>query len=490
MQPDDGPGESGRPAPGSRSRLAAPPTEDDDAAAGGLDPEAVTELLRRHIDPDLVSAGIRRGPVGNSQETWFVEARGPNASIRELVIRRSAASGTLEHTDRVLEHAILGALSSRGFPVPEVHWLEVDSPALERPNFAMDRMPGHAAARLPSPAREAVARELGDRLAQLHALDPSGLGLDLEVPADVRSATCRELRGWREEYERRRLEPVPLLGALFAWLEAHVPAGDGPPALLWGDPGPHNILVEANRLTAMLDWELAHLGHPLEDLGAAVWACLGALDEDEVVAGYEARAGQVDREALRFFEVFACVTRSVMVLAGVSAYLRGESRPALAGLGQDLLLRNLARAVRAAGWGEPPEPPAPVGADVSSPLRLRPDVPETADGVARFLRERILPSVTDARTRGDLKTAVALLDTVAHRSVREPAVLDERLRTLEALGIADAAALEEAAVEAEHTRSAGREALRRHLLVDLAAQRSLIAPLSALYEPRPRSGSL
>ena len=115
---------------------------------------------------------------------------------------------------------------------------------------------------------------------------------------------------------------MPLLGALFGWLKAHVPE-EVAPALLWGDAGPHNLLVHEGRISALLDWELAHRGHPLEDLGAAQWACFGVLDPDEILAGYESVAGAVDRDALRWFRCLANVTRSVMLLASNRAWVEG-----------------------------------------------------------------------------------------------------------------------------------------------------------------------
>ena len=167
-----------------------------------------------------------------------------------------------------------------------------------------------------------------------------------------------------ERYEAVRPPGVPMLGALLAWLEGSAPREPAPAVLLWGDPGPHNVLVEGARVSALLDWELSHVGHPLDDLGAAVWACAGALDPELVVRGYEeAGGGPVDRGALAWFECLACVSRSVMLLAGNRAYAEGRTaRPAIAGLGLELLASNLDRAARAAGWPQAPPAEAPPAA--------------------------------------------------------------------------------------------------------------------------------
>jgi hypothetical protein len=254
-----------------------------------------------------------------------------------------------------------------------------------------------------------------------------------------------------------------------------VPQAEAPVRLLWADAGPHNLLVSEGEITGLLDWELAHLGDPLEDLGATVWACLpGTLERDAVLAGYEAQAGPVDRARLRYFEALACASRSVMLLAGVQAFLAGTAPPSNAALGQHLLLENLERAAALAGWEHTggdaaaahaePDGATTLGGATPAAGVLRPDAATTLTGVARYLRATALPAVEDARVRRELKTAAALLDAAALRVGAEAGE--------------DDAALEAAAVRAERERS---PALRARLLAGLAEQRALIGPLEELY---------
>ena len=425
----------------------------------------MTEVLRARVDPLLECATVERGPMGNAQEVWFVDTRARGSEGRRFVLRRSAGGGALEDSELGLEFTLLAALAERGFPVPRVYFSELDPSSLGRPYFLMDRVPGTPVGHISPGERACVARELGTWLARLHALEPAALGPALFQPEGTAAATRGELARWERVYLRRRPGPVPLLGALLGWLGVHVPVDDnGPPRLLWGDAGPHNILVDGPRITGLLDWELAHVGDPLEDLGAATWACLpGTLDAAEVVAGYEHEAGLVDRERLRYFEALACATRSVMVVAGVDAFLKGEAGPPAAALGQHLLLENLERAAALIGWARVP-------GDQAAPPALRPDASEMAAGVARYLREQVVSVVPDPRARRELRTAAALLDTVALRS--GPDLGDEDL------------ALEDAAARAERERSPARARLRSRLLSGLAAQRKMITPLDDLYQPK------
>ena len=441
------------------------------------------------MHPDAVCTSLERASVGNSQETWFVEASWPGGS-RSLVLRRSASDGTLTWTSRTVEYEALRVVGAAGLPVAPVVWLDGSGGPLERPYFVMERVAG-------APPRDAaVSRELGELLARLHEVpvgaaraartggDAAHRPADDPLAALPSGGAAGELARWEERYRDTRLAAMPLAGALFAWLEAHLPE-EVPPALLWGDAGPHNLLVADGRITALLDWELAHLGHPLDDLGAAQWACFNVLDPDEILAGYEAQAGPVDRDALRWFRCLACLSRSVMLLASNRAFAEGAvHRPSLAALGLDLVARNLSRAAREARWEEAAvgDPRArwageargagEVGAAhgaADAPIAARPDARELAVGLAGFLAADLLPATQDRALRRELKNAVALLETIALQTHVEHV---------------DQSALEDEARALELQRAPEREAMRARLLAEHAASDTLLAPLRRLLGPR------
>lgn len=350
--------------------------------------EAVEALLRTHLDPAAECRSVTRGPAGNGQETWFVEAV-VDGRDHPLVLRRSAADGTMNYTDRAQEFATLRRVFDAGLPVPRVHWMEAEASGLERPYFVMDRLPGGPPGREDEAGRACIARQLGARLAELHALGPA--------PVSAAEATAAEVRAWSRRAAEGLSAPSALLSALLAWLEANQPRLEGPAVRCWGDPGPHNILVEEGRVTALLDWEMTHDGHPLDDLGVAIWSCLGVLDPEQVVAGYERAAGApVDRDLLDYFEVLASVARSISIATGVAAYRAGAiEAPAVAGLGLELFTASLLRGAAAAGW---PPAAAPDLAPGREPAEgLVPTPAEAARGVARLLTGEVLVGTADAR---------------------------------------------------------------------------------------------
>lgn len=466
---------------------------DHETPAATLTTDRLTPILREHVHPDLDVESVTRAPAGNGQEIWLVQTSVADTPW-PMVVRRSAEAGPLRHTDRVAEADVLQRLADTGLPVPRVYFAQPDAAELDRPYLVMERLPGRPL-RPRTPAEAArVASQLGTLLGRLHTAKVSS-------PVDVRTeqatdATREQLRVWRRRYETYRPCPVPIVGALLAWLEVRVPEAQVVPTLLWGDAGPHNLLTHDGDVTAMLDWELSHAGDPLEDLGAAVWACLGEYPAEDVVSAYESVVGHdAEQHRLRYYTVMCCVTRCIMQLAGVDAYVTGRTHePNLAGLGLGLYTASLRRAAACADWPTVAESRR----DTETPgtvdeLRLRPDVGEILAQVASFLDTDVVDSVTDRRVGRGVKTAVALLrtadrragedTTISNRSLRR---LDQLARDIERAGLPrprDAATLEQVAetIERDERYEALRTPLRRFLLDDLTDRAGALSPLHELY---------
>jgi aminoglycoside phosphotransferase (APT) family kinase protein len=119
---------------------------------------------------------------------------------------------------------------------------------------------------------------------------------------DIDSAAGTQLASWQDLFMRERLEPHPTLVYGFAWLRRHLPVATRI-SVVHGDLRFGNLLHHAGRLTALLDWEMVHLGDPVEDLGwgyRALWSPARALGFDHRVASYAAPAVSFDPEHLRW----------------------------------------------------------------------------------------------------------------------------------------------------------------------------------------------
>lgn len=177
-------------------------------------------------------------------------------------------------------------------------------------------------------ARRVLAAQCGRALALIHALDPVALPmLPAETPAQL-------LDRWYAVY-RRSGTPRPVFEHAARWLRERMP-GVSRVALVHGDFRNGNLMIGPDGIRAVLDWELAHLGDPMEDLG---WLCVnswrfgrsdlpvgGFGTREELYAGYEAAGGAaVDPEAAQWWEVFGTLRWGAMCAGSVAAFRGGDA---------------------------------------------------------------------------------------------------------------------------------------------------------------------
>jgi aminoglycoside phosphotransferase (APT) family kinase protein len=171
--------------------------------------------------------------------------------------------------------------------------------------------------------RKNVGRDFVRHLAALHSLDWSALELPFDDVPTVETAGPASLQRWERTLAEQQLEPYPFLVYVGEWLRRTMPVAPRV-SLLHGDYRTGNFLFEGDRITGVVDWELAVLGDPLEDLGwvfKTLWRLgeeiCGFFDRDEFIALYEEHSGiPVDRDALAFWEVFAEFKHSIIGITG------------------------------------------------------------------------------------------------------------------------------------------------------------------------------
>ncbi|MEP6967611.1 MAG: phosphotransferase family protein [Pseudomonadota bacterium] len=293
--------------------------------------ETLGRLARRRLGGDGVE-GLTRVSAGATQEIWrFVlrdgEARTP------LILRRAPGGTRVSETAVGLETeaGLIEAAARAGVPVPPVrHVLEPDDDLGH--GFIMGFVEGEtlggriARGDALAAARPGLARQCGEIMARIHTLDPD------EFPTLRRSTAARLVSQYEEAY-RASSWPRPVFELAFRWLAGHCPPPAARPRLVHGDFRNGNLIVGPGGVRAVLDWELAHVGDPMEDLG---WICVnswrfGVADKpvggfgtrEDLWAGYEAAGGApVDRDRALFWEVFGSLRWGVMC-AGMAAAFRG-----------------------------------------------------------------------------------------------------------------------------------------------------------------------
>jgi aminoglycoside phosphotransferase (APT) family kinase protein len=184
--------------------------------------------------------------------------------------------------------------------------------------------------------------------ADLHALDWRALGLDEVVPIPGADPAGHETDRWMAYADEQALDAQPELVAVYYWLRHHRPEPSGE-ALVHGDYRPGNSLVRNDDDIMILDWELAHVGDPAEDLGwwaapvfRAQHTLTGAFEIEDLLQRYETYSGrEVDRAAVHFWSVLAVFKLAGMVLTGNRSFCERRSERATAGglALQDLLFK-------------------------------------------------------------------------------------------------------------------------------------------------------
>ncbi|MFP3943626.1 MAG: phosphotransferase family protein [Alphaproteobacteria bacterium] len=293
---------------------------------------------------DLRVDDLTRFHGGASRETYrFVLhwREGGEARRRTLILRRDPEASLID-TDRRIEFAAYRTFHGTDVPVPEALWLEMGDGALGSPFFIMSEVPEGAAA---SPFndnpygehREKVGEAFWRILGRVHAREAEAAPL-AQVADHPDPAQCwrRELDHWEAELDRDELEPQPIVRAAIRRLRRVPPPPPERLRIVHGDFRTGNVLTdEAGGITAVLDWEMAHLGDPHEDLAWAMdplWAHNdparpgGMIETERALTIWETASGlKVNREALAWWRLFASVKGMVIWISSAKEFVSGAN---------------------------------------------------------------------------------------------------------------------------------------------------------------------
>jgi aminoglycoside phosphotransferase (APT) family kinase protein len=298
---------------------------------------------------------VRQFPKGHSNLTYLL-----TFDNREVVLRRpplGAAIATAHDMGR--EYAVLRGLAAHWPKAPRALAHCADPAVIGAPFYLMERRRGlilrgptlPPGLHLPRDGGRRLSERFVDTLVELHALDPSWLGLDgFGRPAGY---VARQVKGWTERFERAKTDPVPEFDQAARWLAAHQPREAGA-ALIHNDFKYDNLVLDPNdptRVGAVLDWEMATIADPLMDLGTslAYWIdpndpdeaqliaqgptlLPGTLSRREVVHRYELATGR-DVSQIVFYYVYGLVKVAVIAQQIYKRFQEGHTKdPRFAGL--------------------------------------------------------------------------------------------------------------------------------------------------------------
>jgi aminoglycoside phosphotransferase (APT) family kinase protein len=288
---------------------------------------------------DIVINDFSRIHGGASQQMFRFRAcwsDGGKAHDCPMILRRAPEAGLVE-AERDLEYKVYRALAGSGLPVPTAHWLELDGKWLDRPFFIMDMAPGKPGhPYVPGDpydgVGEAVARQFWRYLGTLAAMDHSVLGLQSLRNGIVASHFWeRELDYWEARLLANELVAEPVVRGALRHLRRYPPPEAAKPALVHGDYRSGNFLFTPDgQISAILDWEMAHIGDPLEDIAWALdvmWPMTRHLPLEEGLVIWSAASGlDVHPAALEWWRLFSAFKASVLWLSAAKSFADGGSK--------------------------------------------------------------------------------------------------------------------------------------------------------------------
>ena len=383
---------------------------------------------------------VLRLSSGASRET-FAFATASHGELFLQIDRRGALGG-----DPLPQAALLEAAARAGVPVPAVIAHGTEDPALGLSWTVVEALAGST-----DPKEILAARHVPEAPALLESI-ASALAAVHRMPADPALAPPVEdqLALLRQMHDQLG-EPHPTFELAFRALQEDRPPA-GPRTLVHGDFRMGNLLVGADDVTGVLDWELAHLGEPVEDLG---WLCVrawrfmrpdrpaaGLGTREELLAAYERHAAvEVDPAALRWWELAGTLRWGVICVMQAFTHLSGSRRSiehAVIGRRACEVEWDLLELLDPRPAGEPGVEPAPaVPREPARPrLHDRPTALELLDATRGTLGDDLLPRL-DGRAAFELRVMMRALGMVGREIAHAEEHAAVHSAALERLGVAD-----------------------------------------------------
>lgn len=297
------------------------------------------------------ASDVRVGEVarihgGASRETYRFAARWRDATgekRRGFILRRDPESSLIE-TERRIEFAAYREFHGSDVPVPQPLFCEEDLRWLDRPFFVMEEIGGCQSSplMLAAPPYCDLLDRIGEQkwriLGRIARRDVGGSELarllDEPEPGECWS---RELARWESVLDADELGPQPIVRAAIRRLHRRPPPPAARIGIVHGDYRTGNFLYdETGRVRAILDWEMCHLGDPLEDLAWALTPLWGwpdpsrpgkLIERDRALALWREESGlEIDEETLAWWELFSCVKGIAIWTSSAREFADGRNR--------------------------------------------------------------------------------------------------------------------------------------------------------------------
>ena len=295
------------------------------------------EELASALSKKLLEVGIE-GKVSNlepltggaSKEIWKFEVSNAKQSTKMILRRGSGIEGPLA-IKTADEARIQKEVIKVGAPVPIILAVSKNEEELGD-SYIMHFVEGESIARKILRDKEykkalpILAYQCGEAIAKIHNVDINNFSFLPKKPAEDQ---LEDLYSTYQSFE----QPSPVFEYAYLWLKEQ-DFGNFQESLVHGDFRLGNIIVNVDGLQSIIDWELAHIGNPLQDLG---WVCgnswrfgknnkvVGGFGElEDLLEGYNSVSKlKVNKEMVRCWQVFGTFRWGVICLIQAYAHLNG-----------------------------------------------------------------------------------------------------------------------------------------------------------------------
>ena len=316
---------------------------------------------------DIIVDNLKRFYGGASRETYRLDlsySLKREKRVEPLILRLEAELGGLVDTNTKTEFNAFEAFYGTDVPVPKPLWIEDDKKWFNRAFLVTEEISGcesSVRALLEKPydkIGEKIVKTICEILGRIARIDPLKIGYKIEEFISTDECWKRELNYWEDNINTNQMEPQPILRKAIRWLWGNPPDHARKISVVHGDYRTGNILYnESGEIRAVLDWEMCHLGDPLEDLAWLInptwhWKepekVAFIVPRDHAVKIWEKTSGlKADKNALYWWEVFAHVKCLAIWLQASKTYVEGRNTDPIisyAGMAAgDVTLRSLLR---------------------------------------------------------------------------------------------------------------------------------------------------
>jgi aminoglycoside phosphotransferase (APT) family kinase protein len=267
-------------------------------------------------------SNIRRLVGDNSKDIFFFDIGGSRELDGSYVMRREPAYN-VTHSKLVSEYELLLHLAKAGIPVPRALVGEGDSSQFGGGFIVTAKLPGapRPASKLGASGRE-ILRNIARLSAEIHRVDiPRHLPQCFDAHLSTGDRTLAKVDAMYQRWLNERSEDSVIVESAYHWLRTNVDRLDDLAVLTHGDYSLRNVLLDGDRISAILDWELCRVSHPAEDLSYIRPTLESVISWEEYLAVYRAHSTyEVTDAALAYFDVWSQFWRLVIGASAYSAY--------------------------------------------------------------------------------------------------------------------------------------------------------------------------